>query len=77
MPLKLSIASGDYLLTSFSNPASTAGYELISNVGAATLANGAYTYAVTVPSGVYTCQVANTTISGVNAAGARRYVLGA
>ncbi len=55
----LTIAANDYLNTSFFN--NTQGDELISNVTPSTV-NGQKSYAVTVPSGVYTCTAANTVI---------------
>jgi hypothetical protein len=55
----LTIAANDYLNISITNNAH--GDEIITNV-ATTTVNGQYSYAVTVASGTYTCNYANTVV---------------
>lgn len=74
MPLKLSIAAGDYLMTSSSFNGHQTGVELISNVTLAVVA-GQNVYTVTVPSGVYKCGPNNTVVREKLLNGINTYVL--
>lgn len=76
MPLSLSIAVGDFLVTSFSLLGKSTA-EKISGVTTSVLASGQNNYAVTVPSGVYQCSPYNTTVLEKTLININTYVLGA
>jgi hypothetical protein len=75
MPLSLSIAANDRLVTSFSLQGKTSP-EIISSV-TASVVNNQNVYTVVVPSGTYSCSPCNTTVLEKTLVGINTYVLGA